>query len=381
MYERATGDLEGRGGGIGTTSTVLDALTRNDVIDADFPHCSAGAMPFTGKSAEHEPRGRVAWSMPLDLQTFHWSHLWNTLRKRVPDDVYHAGQAITGADVLDERTVGVRTSDGSAAEFDLLIFADGAQSLGRRLLFPDVQLQYRGYALWRGLLPESSIDDTAPLEDMVPRIAPRHQPGDTVMYFIPGRDGSTTPGSRLCSWASYVPLREESIPRFMTDRDGRQREGMIPPGAMRLDEEQRLKQMALDNLPQWHANIIARTEDTSAHLIHTVDVPSYYKGRMCLIGDAGVVIQPFTGSGIFKGYNNVRSLIDALQDQGSIDHALRQWDAMQVVIGRRLLALGAQMEQAFIWNPIDLSTAGEHATREWWQSSVRFPEDFNLQRH
>ncbi len=353
---------------------------RNDVIDEDFPHCSASTMPFVGKSGEHEPLGRIPWSMPLDLQTFHWSHLWKTLRARVPDDVYHAGQAITGADVLDERTVGVRTADGDDAEFDLLIFADGAQSLGRRLLFPDVQLLYRGYALWRGLLPETSIDDTAPIDSTVPRISHRHQPGDTVMYFIPGRDGSIEPGSRLCNWASYVPLREESIPRFMTDSSGRQREGMIPPGSMRLDEEQRLKQMALDNLPQWYANVIARTENTYAHLIYTVDVPSYYKGRMCLIGDAGAVIQPFTGSGIFKGYNNVRSLIDALQDQGSVDRALRQWDAMQVVIGRRLLALGEQMEQAFIWNPIDLSTADEKATREWWQSSVRFPEDFNLQR-
>ena len=101
---------------------------------------------------------------------------------------------------------------------------------------------------------------------------------------------------------------------------------------------------------------------------------------MCLIGDAGAVIQPFTGSGIFKGYNNIRSLIDAFELTGDMDRALRQWDAMQVVIGRRLLALGEQMEQAFIWEPLDLGGADAKSTEQWWRDSVRFPEDFSLQR-
>ncbi|MBN1449000.1 MAG: hypothetical protein JXA28_13805 [Bacteroidetes bacterium] len=380
VHERSAGALRGRGGGIGTTSTVLNALMRNDVIDVDFPHCSTTTMPFIGKHAEHEPLGRTPWSMPLDLQTFHWSHLWLNLRTRVPSDRYRAASPIIGADIVSDGSVSLRTEQGEDEEFDLVLFADGAHSFGRQILFPEAELRYRGYMLWRGLLPESAIEDSSPLEGTAPRLAHLREPGSTAMYLIPGSDGSTVPGSRLCNWAMYVPLQEKSIPRFMTGRDGRRREGMLPPGSLHPDEEQKLKQIAQNNLPRYYADIIGRSTDTYAHLMYTVDVPSYYRERMCLIGDAGVVIQPFTGSGIFKGYNNVRSLIDSLHDQGSIDRALPQWNAMQLVIGRRLLALGDQMEKALIWNPLNVSTAGAEAVEAWWKASVRFPDDFTLQR-
>jgi 2-polyprenyl-6-methoxyphenol hydroxylase-like FAD-dependent oxidoreductase len=380
VYERSSGTLQGRGGGIGTTGTVLEALKRNDIVDIHFPHCSTGMMPFVGKRAESEPLGHVPWRMPLDLKTFRWSTLWQTLRARVPDEMYRAGNPVIGADEAGGGRVRLNVEGGAEEEYDLAVFADGAHSLGRRLLFPEAQLRYRGYILWRGLLPESMIGDSAPLEGAVPRLAHLREPGNTVMYFIPDENGDSTPGKRVCNWAVYVPLREEQTAAFMTDRNGQTREGMMPPGAMREQEEQRLKQVARDNLPGYYADIITRSTDTYAHLIYTADVPSYYKGRMCLIGDAGAVIQPFTGSGIFKGYNNVRSLIDALEDSDDPDRALRQWDAMQMVIGRRLLALGDQMEKAFIWNPLDLSTADEASTKSWWQASVRFPEDFSLQR-
>ncbi|MDT8323897.1 MAG: hypothetical protein RRA94_07305, partial [Bacteroidota bacterium] len=342
---------------------------------------AAKIMPFVGKSAESEPQGYVPWRMPLDLQAFRWSALWQTLRARVPDDVYRTESSVIDAEMLEDKRVRLTIEGGAQEDHDLVVFADGAHSLGRILLFPDVALRYRGYMLWRGLLPESMIDDSAPLEGAVPRLAHLREPGNTVMYFIPDAQGESSPGNRVCNWAMYVPLREEQIPAFMTDRDGQRREGMLPPGAMRAQEERRLRQLARDNLPGYYADIITRSTESYAHLIYTADVPSYHSERICLIGDAGAVIQPFTGSGIFKGYNNIRSLIDALEDSGDIDRALRQWDAMQVVIGRRLLALGEQLEQAFIWNPLDLSTADEASTKSWWQASVRFPEDFSLQRH
>jgi 2-polyprenyl-6-methoxyphenol hydroxylase-like FAD-dependent oxidoreductase len=380
VYEHTTGSLEGRGGGIGTTGTVLSALMRNDVVDADFPHCSAGTMPFVGKHAEHEPGGRSPWSMPLDLQTFRWSALWQTLRSRVPDEHYHAGSPVASAEMVGSDAVRLRTEEGTEEKFDLLLFADGAQSYGRSMLFPDAELRYRGYFLWRGMLGEGSIKDSTPLENAVPRLSHLRQPGNTVMYFIPGEDGDSSPGARACHWSVYLPLRETEIPQFMVDRIGQRLEGMIPPGSMRPEVEAQLKQTVQDNLPGYYADIITQTTDTSAHLIYTADVPSYYRGRMCLIGDAGAVIQPFTGSGIFKGYNNVRSLLDTLEVTGDTDRALRQWDAMQVVMGRRLLALGDQMEQAFIWNPLDLSTADAAAAQAWWNASVRFPDDFTMRK-
>jgi len=34
------------------------------------------------------------------------------------------------------------------------------------------------------------------------------------------------------------------------------------------------------------------------------------------------------------------------------------------------------MEQAFIWNSLDLATADAAATESWWKQAVTFPEEF-----
>ena len=47
---------------------------------------------------------------------------------------------------------------------------------------------------------------------------------------------------------------------------------------------------------------------------------------------------------------------------------------------KRLLALGAQMEKAFIWEPLDFATADAATTSAWWKESVTFPEDFSYQK-
>ena len=34
------------------------------------------------------------------------------------------------------------------------------------------------------------------------------------------------------------------------------------------------------------------------------------------------------------------------------------------------------MEQAFIWDSLDLTTAEAGSTEPWWCAAVRFPDDF-----
>ena len=98
-----------------------------------------------------------------------------------------------------------------------------------------------------------------------------------------------------------------------------------------------------------------------------------------MIGDAGMVVQPFTGSGVFKGYNNVKDLLQALNDHDTVEDALQAWDKAQVRIGNRLLALGEQMEQAFVWDSLDLASADAESTAAWWKAAVTFPEEFSYQ--
>jgi 2-polyprenyl-6-methoxyphenol hydroxylase-like FAD-dependent oxidoreductase len=379
VYERSPAGLVGRGGGIGTPVPVLRELMADDVIDADMSYLVADAMPFIVRTTDAPVTGATPWQMPMQLAAFHWSALWGQLRRRVPDDRYHRSAVVT--DVTEE-TPGrptVRFEHGDAVAVDLVVFADGYRSLGRRLLFPDVDLRYRGYQLWRGLLPEAAVADPDVLGSSCPRVSYPTMPGNFVCYFVPGEDGSTRPGERFVNWAAYIPVAEDDLATFMVDRSGRARFGAIPPGDIRPEVEESLKVAMEAQLPDYYAEMVRSTEHTYVQLIYTARTPAYHRGAACLIGDAGAVAPPFTGSGVFKGYNNVQGLLETFERHDDLVAALEEWDSVQVRLADRLLALGEQMEQAFIWDSLDLATADAGSTEAWWHAAVQFPDDFTYE--
>jgi 2-polyprenyl-6-methoxyphenol hydroxylase-like FAD-dependent oxidoreductase len=189
VFERSTGELKGRGAGIGTPISMLQSLIERDLIDADIPSFPVAAMPFVGRTTADDRLGHTAWVWPISLAAMNWGDLWRTLRRRVPDTIYH-------------------------------------------------------------------------------------------------------------------------------------------------------------------------------------------QGRICLIGDAGAVAQPFTGSGVFKGANNAIDLTAELQAHRDVDAALRKWDKKETTTGRRLVVLGRQMEQAFIWSAPDFSQMDAETTAAWFKNAVTFPEEF-----
>lgn len=71
-------------------------------------------------------------------------------------------------------------------------------------------------------------------------------------------------------------------------------------------------------LPRYSTDIVSRIEHTYTQLIYTIDLPVYARDRICVIGDAGIVVQPLTRSGIFKRFNNARDLVAALEEHDSV---------------------------------------------------------------
>jgi 2-polyprenyl-6-methoxyphenol hydroxylase-like FAD-dependent oxidoreductase len=376
VFERSARELVGRGAGIGTPSSTLRSLIEQDLVDEDFPHFVCRESPFTARTSPEDALGRTAWTLPLDIALFHWGDLFRNLRRRVPDEMYRAGVAVEGAE-LSEDGVSLQLSDGATEAFELVLFADGYASMGRQWFFSEVDLQYRGYVLWRGVLPESELADSGPLEGKLPRLTYRGTAGHTVLYFVPGEDGAVAPGQRLVNWAAYIPVDADELPDLLTDAKGKRHQSSLPPGGMRQEWVSRLTALLVENLPRYYGDIVRNTQGSFVQPIYTVEMPSYRRGCGLFIGDAGAVAQPFTGSGIFKGFNNARELVEALQSGATLNDALAEWDHAQVGQGRRLVALGEQMERAFIWEPLDFATAEEDAVAQWWKRSVTFPEDFS----
>ena len=380
VFERSDKKLVGRGGGIGTLPSLIDQLKAENLLDGDFAFFHISKMPMVGKHRDSEPFGRSAYAIPIDFDVFQWNELWQDLRNRVPDECYHAGVEITGAEMTGTEEVLLITSGGDTMVFDLVLFADGYSSMGRSLMFRDAKLQYRGYVLWRGLLPESEMEDPCPLEHAILRLSYVNEPGHNVMYYIPNQSGSVTEGDRIFNWAAYIVFNDKELEQVMTDDTGTLRMGTLPPGRLSRHNEANLKNFLTKHTPEYYAEVVSRTRDSYIQVIYTLDLDAYYKDRMCLIGDAGIVVQPFTGSGIFKGYQNVKDLITVLNSGLSLDEALKQWSEAQVNTGKRLLALGEQMERAFIWEQPDFATIDAEAAADWWKKSIAFPDDFSFEQ-
>jgi 2-polyprenyl-6-methoxyphenol hydroxylase-like FAD-dependent oxidoreductase len=89
------------------------------------------------------------------------------------------------------------------------------------------------------------------------------------------------------------------------------------------------------------------------------------------MGDASTLCRPHAASGAVKALTNALALADALTTSGTLDDALRVWDAAQSAEGRRFVTLGQVMGRAFVqdvpaWQQMD-ATAMEH----WWTALMR----------
>jgi 2-polyprenyl-6-methoxyphenol hydroxylase-like FAD-dependent oxidoreductase len=379
VLERSRGGLTGRGAGIGTPVDTFDSLVNLDLIGRDTPRFVASQHPLVSRRDHQDRYGRGPLVLPLNMALLNWGDLWRELRARVADGGYIEGRGVTSVEAQGE---GVRLTaeDGWSASFDLVIFADGYQSMGRKALFPDLEPSYRGYVLWRGVLEEGRLSERGPLETALYRIHYKGLPGNAVFYFVPGEGGRTDPGHRWVNWACYVPVSGEELAGFLVDREGKQHVHSLPPGSMRPDEEERLKALMSEHLPSYFAEIVSDASGTFAQPIFTVEVPQNAVGRIALIGDAGAVAPPFTGSGVFKAMMNAVELSDALEATVDVDAALVGWSHAQAERGSRLAALGRQMESAFVWDAPDFSTLSEAEARAWWTAAITFPEGFSYVR-
>ena len=137
------------------------------------------------------------------------------------------------------------------------------------------------------------------------------------------------------NWACYIPVQAEALPGFLVDRHGRRHDHSLPPGSLRPGEEARLKDLMADHLPSYFAEIVADSQDTFVQPIYTVTVPQNAVGRIALLGDAGAVAPPFTGSGVFKAMMNAMELVAAIGEENNPVELLAQWSTEQAERGRQ----------------------------------------------
>ena len=206
---------------------------------------------------------------------------------------------------------------------DLLVAADGPSSTIRKILLSNVEREYCGYCVIRGTVPEDKASKEAK-EAFVERFTFFH--GDhmqNLTYVIPGANGALEPGKRLLNfvWYTNFPEGSKELDEIMTDKEGKRRRITIPPGMMRPEAWEMVKERARGKLPPQMSEMVERTKTPFVQAVTDVIAPrnSFINGKVVLVGDALAGFRPHTVASTSQAAYDVMKLIEYLN--GEIDHA------------------------------------------------------------
>ncbi|HWC84441.1 MAG TPA: FAD-dependent monooxygenase [Pseudonocardiaceae bacterium] len=204
----------------------------------------------------------------------------------------------------DENSVTATFSDGNTAIGDLLIGADGLNSLVRGLIDPHAappryagQRVFYGYtAAWPDVEPDAARIDMLR--------------GSTAAF------GHTCSPSAETYWFARVPGDPLTPAQIAAGTPAEWREFLIPL-------------LRRDNTPA--AGIVAATTDRLlvTNASDLPDVPGWRTTRMLLIGDAAHAASPATGQGASMAFEDAVVLAKALRDGTSLDAALESYELVR----------------------------------------------------
>ena len=340
VFERAPGELAGRGAGIVAQPGLIARLDMTR---------SPNARPRHRKFAAANPRSRGSCNgIGYVPAGFHG------LGARLPAaadaflaDHYHRGLGLAGFE-QDGRGIVAHFTDGSTAEGAVLVGADGLRSTVRQQCIPAIAPQYAGYVAWRAMISESALPAAIHrnLFDAMTFCLP---PGEQFLgYPVAGPDNDLQPGRRRYNIIWYRPADAmNELPRLLSDESGTVHSVSIPPALIRRDAIAGMRAAAERLLaPQLRA-IVRLIDEPLLQPIYDLASPRLTFGRVAIIGDAAFVARPHVGAGVSKAADDAAALVQAL-DTAEIEVALHCFEKERLPENNRIIErarhLGAYLQ-------------------------------------
>jgi 2-polyprenyl-6-methoxyphenol hydroxylase-like FAD-dependent oxidoreductase len=363
VYERAAGSLGDRGTGIGTREDLFAVMRRIGL--AIDPSIGVAVRGRIGLARD----GGILRQQHTPAVTSAWSRIWRPLREALPDGSYHDGKTLARVEQSGDSVI-AHFADGSHANGDLLIGADGLHSTVRSQWVPDLKPNYAGYIAWRGVVDEH-------------RIAPEHRdmllqhmvfgfPDSELMLCLPmpGPQDGPYRGERRCHFVWFRQATEAQARELCTDASGRSHGLSIPPPLIRPDAIATMQQEAAALLAPQLAALTTATAQVILQPIFDLESPRIVLGRVALIGDAAFVARPHVATGVMKAAIDAEALADALAGNDDVAAGLARYERARHPYGVSLVARGRHIGATFARRDGDPRQRIEMLMREYGSAGL-----------
>ena len=354
IFERSPNDLDSRGGGIVLQPDVVEVFRRTGV---DVQSLALGVN--SRNRIVFRPDGSIQSNQFAPQTQTSWPLIYTMLREAFGDEHYHEGMALV--DLEQDRASSSVTAifaDGSRRTADLLIGADGGNSVVRSLVWPGVEPRYAGYLAWRGLVPENDMPPVS-REMLHGDFGFANNIGSHILgYLVPGIGNDMRPGHRLYNWVWYRVADSAERNQILVDAKGDRRISAIPEGMLAARWLPHLAEEADALLPAPFRDIVKATGEPFVQTIRDLAADHMVDGRVVILGDAAAIPRPHTAASSSKAAANALALADALATFPDVEVALARWEPSQVALGKALLLQGSQTGNYLMFKKEPVSAIG-----------------------